>query len=140
MERAGVRLRTDAHNMVFENQSFDEIERLVKQNFEVVKDYYAARTEALVDIKDVYELSLRVVLHYLFTCNRWRTLYKLQQNYDLSFKETDFEEPATHDIVIAYFKRKYAVLDHIERARRLLGLTVQEFKAYEKRREYETED
>lgn len=137
IEGNNIRVRSDKENILLANQNIDNIVNLINHNFILVKNHYlcfARNTKDLFDLKDICQLSLSIVLHFLYLYNSWREMYKKQEYKDLKFDEKDFENSTTHDIIIHYFKCKFPEDWEIKSAV-LLNVGLEELKAYYKDRE-----
>lgn len=136
-ENKGVRLTTyNDDNVILQNQTMTSVENIVRENFQVVKAHYQAKAGVSVSI-DEYDLSiisLKIVLHYLYMYNMWRKMYKEHIDRDLRFLAEDFESPSTGDMLIWYFRNKYPET-YSAKCELMLGMSADEFKGYEKRRQ-----
>ena len=136
-ENKGVRLMTpNDDNVIFPNQTMASIESIVKENFQIVKSHYQAKSGVLdaIDIQDLSIVSLKIVLHYLYMYNMWRKTYIEHRNHDLKFLTKDFDNPSTHDMIIQYFKKKYPER-YPSRCELMFGMSADEFNRYEKSRQ-----
>jgi hypothetical protein len=133
-ENRDVRLTAKDNIVLLPNQTIDSTKSIVIDNFHIVKSYYESQAGNAVDKDDLSIISLKIVLYYLSMYNLWRRMYKDQRNRDLKFLSKDFENSSTHDEIIWYFKNKYPD-NYSDKCRRLLGMSMEEFKKYEKRRQ-----
>lgn len=136
-EEAGVRIKSDVGNILLVNQDIDNVVELIRSNFKIVEKHYEQlvnRTDEIINMLDIYYVSLSIVLHYLYLYNFWRTNYKKQENRNLKFKEEDFNHPSTHDIIFHYFRLKYPTSWKVQSAV-LLGIGLDEVERYYKERE-----
>ncbi|HEX8576641.1 MAG TPA: hypothetical protein VF677_10155 [Flavobacterium sp.] len=136
-EGGNVRVKSDNENVILSNQNINTISELIKYNFKVVNNHYKLmvdKAKEKFDFKDISWVSVAIVLYYLYMYNSWRSMYKKQDNRDLRFIEKDFSHPSTHDIIFNYFKTKYPG-DWEEKCSILLGMSVEQFRAYYKTRE-----
>jgi len=136
-EKKGVRLTTqNDDNVILPNQTMASVENIVKENFQIVKSYYQAKSGVsdTVDKHDVSVISLKIVLHYLYMYNMWRKMYKDHSDRDLKFLAEDFEHPSTSDQIIWYFKKKYPK-SYSAKCELMLSMSTDEFKRYEKKRQ-----
>jgi hypothetical protein len=134
-ENGAIRLTADTNNnVILSNQSMAFVENIVKENFQVVKSHYQKKSGDSVDNRDLNNISLKIVLQYLYMYNMWRRLYEKEKDRDLKFVSDDFEHPATHDMIIGYFKNKYPGNYSVQCAV-LLGMSTDRFKKYEEERE-----
>lgn len=136
-EGDNVRVKSDRENNILSNQSVDNVFELIKHNFDVVSSHYKSminETKDKFDFEDLNQISIAIVLYYLYMYNSWRFMYKKQENRDLRFNEKDFLHPSTHDIVFNYFKSMHQN-DWEAKCAVLLGMELTELKAYYKTRE-----
>ena len=137
VEGEDVRVISSAEDVILKNQSPDYVSEIILNNFNAVSDFYKSRVNincGLNDLNDVYFISFKIVMHYLYIYNSWRYLYKGQENKDLRFDSKDFNMPATFDIIFHYFKTKYPY-DWELRCSLLTGLEFSELKAYYQNRQ-----
>ncbi|MEZ4921389.1 MAG: hypothetical protein R2792_20005 [Saprospiraceae bacterium] len=109
-EGGNVRVKSEKENMILSNQDISTVSDLIKNNFNVVEDHYRSiinKSEEKFDLDDVNQVSLTIMLYYLYMYNSWRSMYKKQENRSLAFNKKDFNHPSTHDIVFSYFRTKY---------------------------------
>ena len=136
-EDQGIRLTTQNNdNVILKNQTMISVEMIVKENIEMVKAYYQAQPGVVnfIDERDLSSISLKIVLHYLYMYNSWRTVYWEHEDRDLSFLAKDFESPSTGDLIISYFKNKYPD-NYSAKCKLMLAMSADEFEVYEKDRE-----
>ena len=132
-----VRVKSDKQNIILSNQSIGIVSELIKHNFDVVYSYYKlmiSETKEKFDYEDINQVSIAIVLYYLYMYNSWRSMYKKQENKDLRFNEKDFSHPSTHDIIFNYFKTKYPN-DWEEKCAVLLRMELRKLEVYYKTRE-----
>lgn len=137
VETGNVRVKSIRENVILSNQKVDTVSEIIKHNFEVVSSHYKlmiSETKDNFEFEDVSQVSIAVVMYYLYMYNSWRSIYKKQENKDLRFNEKDFDNPSTHDIVFNYFKTKYPC-DWKEKCAVLLGMKEAELSAYYATRE-----
>ena len=136
-ENNGVRLTTDNDDrVILPNQTIAFVKNIVKENFQIVKTYYNAEpgVSVSIDKRDLSIVSLKIVLDYLYMYNMWRNIYDHHKGRNLKFLIEDFEMPTTKDKIIWYFKNKYPD-DYPAKCELMLGMSADEFKKYEKRRQ-----
>ncbi len=136
-ENKGIRLTThNDDNIILPNQTMDSVENIVKENFQIVKSYYQAKSgvSVSVDKHDISVVSLKIVLYYLYMYNMWRRIYEHHKDRDLEFLAEDFENPSTRDTIIWYFKKKYPE-NYSTKCELMLSMSADEFKSYEKKRQ-----
>ncbi len=134
-ENTGLRLKTQEENMFLPGQTFAETEKVVTQNFNVVKDWYKPRYPEGFSEDDLNTVCLKVVLHYFYQYTTWRSFYEEYKDCDLSFQQDDFEHPFTYDKLRYFFRLKYPN-DYIRICASLTGKTSDEFRRYEADREF----
>ena len=136
-ENQGIRLTSQNNdNVILQNQTMPSVEKIVKENFEIVKTYYQARPGVVtfIDERDLSSISLKIVLRYLYMYNMWRTMYWEHENRDLMFLAEDFENPNTGDLIILYFRNAYPD-NYSAKCECMLAMSADEFEAYEKMRQ-----
>jgi len=119
------------------NQSIDNVSKLIDNNLKIVSGHYklmVSNVRQEFEISDIFRLSFSIVIHYLYMYNLWRNTYKKQENKDLTFDVKDFDNPSTHDIIFNYYKSKYPT-DWETKSAALIGITIDELKAYYKNRQ-----
>ena len=80
------------------------VESVVKENSQIVKSYYQAKSGVSIERSDLSIIILKIVLQYLYMYNMWRKMYEKEKARDLRFITDDFEHPSTHDMVISYLE------------------------------------
>jgi len=136
-EDQGIRLTTQNNdNVILLNQTVTSVEKIVKENFEIVKAYYQAQPGVVtfIDERDLSSISLKIVLNYLYMYNAWRTMYKEHENRDLMFLAEDFEKPSTNDLIISYFRNEYPD-NYSAKCELMLVMSADKFETYEKMRQ-----
>ena len=133
-ENGNVMLYWGDRKLFFGKQDEATVQSLLLGNFKLVRTYYEQKAKDKLTGEELDELSLTIVLHYLYMYNMWRGFYKGQENKQLEFDEEDFHHPQTHDEIIWFLKRKYPG-DHIHRCSALMEMSESEFRDYEKRRQ-----
>ena len=136
-ENKGIRLTTqNDDNVILPNQTMTSVENIVRENFQIVKSHYQAKAGVPISIDehDLSSISLKIVLHYLYMYNMWRTTYPQHRNQELRFLPKDFEHPNTGDIIIWYFKNKYPET-YAAKCQLMLGMSTVEFADFEKGRQ-----
>ena len=118
-----VRITYDFQNVVLPNQEINNVAKIIEKNFLFVYDFYSSNIDN--NIKEistsfVEEISIKIVLNYLYMYNMWRISYKNQSNLILDFDEKDFHNPDTADIIFDYSKKKYPN-DWLEKSAAILG-------------------
>ncbi|HWZ04672.1 MAG TPA: hypothetical protein VNX40_13740 [Mucilaginibacter sp.] len=137
-ESGGVRVKSNTDNVILINQSVDNIANIIKLNFNVVNGFYNSRIAnkpiETVELADINQISITIVLRYLYMYNSWRTIYKNKANQDLRFDTEDFGNPSTSDIIFSFYRKKYP--NNWETPSSiLLGITREELKKYYNERE-----
>lgn len=127
-----VLVKMNEHVIILVNQNIDAVSDLLIKNFYSVKEHYKLivdSAEEHINYKDIDNISIEIVLYYLYMYNSWRIIYKKHEDRDLRFIVKDFDNPSTHDIIINFFKSKYQVNWEIKCAI-LLGIDINEFHKY----------
>ena len=133
-ESSGVRVSSDIENVILINQDINTVLNLVTANFEFVYSHYKSTAAEKSDLKDINNVSISIVLHYLYMYNTWRNTYKNKANLNLQFNEQDFSNPATFDMIISYYRKLYAK-DWVEKSNIRLGMTIEDLRKYYSERE-----
>jgi hypothetical protein len=136
-EGDNIRVKSDKNDVLFLNQDIDTLYNLIKHNFNIVNSHYKLMIDAttvLFHAEDINEVSISIVLYYLYMYNSWRSMYKKQENKDLRFYEKDFTHPSTHDIIFTYLKSKYPK-NWEEKSSVLIGVGLDDLRIYYKRRQ-----
>lgn len=136
-ESGNIRVLSKYNNVILNNQSIENVSELIKYNFDIVNEHYKFMIRDVsikFNITDVNALSLKIVLHYLYMYNSWKTMYKKQGNRDLKFDNKDLNNTSTHDLIFEYYKNSYPE-DWEEKCSILLGIGLEELKAYYKNRQ-----
>jgi hypothetical protein len=134
-EKSGWRLTSSAgDHLLLAHVTMEETKELVTRNYQLVKQHYQEMGAHKVAAEDLATLSLKIVLHYFYMYQLWRSLYKKEKNRDLGFLTSDLQHPQTWDMVIAYFKTR-SPKNYSEPCKTLLGLDTEKFIAYEKGRQ-----
>lgn len=136
-EGDNIRVKSDKNNVLFFNQEIDTLYNLIEHNFNIVNSHYKLMidaTKVMFHPEDINEISISIVLYYLYMYNSWRSMYKKQENKDLRFYEKDFTNPSTHDIIFNYLKSKYPK-NWEEKSALLIGVELNDLRIYYKRRQ-----
>ncbi len=123
--------------MILPNQEIDNVAQIIEKNFRFVYNFFASRVDnnsSTIDALDVEEISIKVVLTYLYIYNMWRNTYKNKENLSLDFNKKDLSDPETADIIFFYFKTKYPN-NWLEKSAILLGMSESEVSKYYQKRE-----
>jgi hypothetical protein len=119
----GLRLTTNSGIvLLLANVSEEETQETVTKNYAIVKDFFQERTETKIEHSDIEKIALKIVLHYFYMYQLWRTLYEKEKDRDLTFIGTDFDHPQTSDMIISYFK-KSDPKDYIDKCLIMLGMS-----------------
>jgi hypothetical protein len=136
-ESDGIRVKSKNESVILQNQSVDAVKYLIITNFGVVRNFYKIKAKDTGEDHlwdDINEVSISIVLHYLYMYNSWRIIYKKQENKELRFHTKDFENPSTHDIIFSYFKSRRPD-NWMEISATLLGMGLEKLKEYYANRE-----
>lgn len=129
-----VRIKSGKDNIVLNNQNIESVATLVRNNFDIVYNYYKSKSTNNTDLIDINKVSVSIVLHYLYIYNTWKNTYKNKTDLDLRFNKQDLNNPTTLDIIMSFYRKKYAI-NWIEKCNLLLGMTVEELQNYYEERE-----
>jgi len=106
-----VRVTTEGHSVILEDQTIENVSRILIRNFDVVKSFYDSRLRSnltiTVDNVDLSTISISIVLRHLHTYNMWRRMYRTFKNHDLHFLEEHFDAWEAKDTILYYFRSKY---------------------------------
>ena len=100
----------DGKGVLFMNQSIPILSEVLLQNFNSVNSYFKVNAEKYdgnFDLDDIEKISIEIVLDYLYIYNIWKNKYTRPKYQDLSFKDEDFTDSRTFDIVTSYYKEKF---------------------------------
>jgi hypothetical protein len=111
-------------------QSIGETKDTITKNFGIVKGKYLQLASDTISPEELNEISLKVVIHYFYLYNSWKSQYEKEKNRDLTFLDKDFDHPNTYDKVIQFFKNKYP-REYAAKCAILLGKTADELLKYE---------
>ena len=132
-ENGNVRAKSTNDNVILINQSVDNIADIIKLNFDIVNGFYKSRiankTAEGFELSDINQVSITIVLHYLYMYNSWKNTYENKANQDLRFNEKDFSNPSTSDIIMSFYRKKYPN-DWETKSSILLGITTEELQRY----------
>ena len=118
---------------IIRNQTIEEASDIVERNYKIVKNYYIKRTATKIDAHDLTCVCLQIVFKYFIMYNNWRTMYKKEQNRDLTFLIKDFDNPDTKRCIINYFEMKYPK-DYPVKCKIMLALSNKEFEELDSHR------
>ena len=136
-EGDNIRVKLDKNDMIFFNQEIDALCNLIRHNFNIVNNHFKLMIDATKVVfypEDISEISIAIVLYYLYMYNSWRRMYKKQEDKDLRFYEKDFTNPSTHDIIFSYLKSKHPK-DWEEKSALLIGVELDDLRTYYKGRQ-----
>ena len=136
-EDLNVRVKSPGQNVLLASQNVENVILIIEENFKIVDSFYLKRIEdnlkTTFDLDEVHNLSVSIVLYYLRMYNLWRLQYKAKKYQDLGFKEDDFNNPSTQDIIFSYYKAKYPD-DWEIKCSVLMALELDDLKKYYERR------
>jgi hypothetical protein len=132
-EGQAVRLKTSTDNLLLATQTFEETEKVVRQNFITVKNFYQKRAHGPIEVEDLNRVCLKIVFRFFYMHNLWRSQGKSLKNQNLEFLAEDLEHPCSCDDIIAVLKAKYPK-NYSDKCEVLLNMNADEFKMYEKHR------
>jgi hypothetical protein len=134
-EANGLRLTTQTgQSLLLANVTFKEAHSVITHNYQIVKAHFEPNLHGIISTTHHEAVSLKIVLHYFYLYQMWRSLYEEEKNNDLSFREKDFDHPGTIDTVIAHFKWAYPK-QYAPYCQTYLGMTNHQFHEYEKSRQ-----
>ena len=134
-EDKGLRLTANSgDNQLLANVTIYETKEIVTKNYNIVKVHYQQKTGDKILQTDLEKISLKIVLHYFYMYQLWRTMYQREKNRDLTFLQKDFEHPCTADKIISYFKTTYPD-NYVDKCEIMLDMSLDKFKEYEKNRQ-----
>jgi len=125
----GIRLTTENENLLLQNQTFVETKSVVEKNYKIVKEYFRDKMSAPITETNLENFILKIILHFFYMYNLWRTMYKKKKNRDLAFLVKDFKHPSTSYHIIDYFKNKYPA-NYADKCEIILEMTSEQFKKY----------
>lgn len=134
MESNGLRLTTEDKNWLVPNQTLEETQSILEENYKIIKDHFQRRTGTLIRNDDLENVCLNIALHYFQMYNQWRTLYEREAKRDLTFIQEDFDHPGTSSCIVDYFKKTYPD-NYADKCEIMLGMTQEQFKDYVFRKE-----
>ncbi len=103
----GIRVNDGCRSILLPKMSMDEAAGLIQENYSVVYAYYIRFVTDDKGRAELQQISLNIVLHYLYMYNNWRANTAQMSNLDLHFKNEDFNSPGTFDIITWYYKEKH---------------------------------
>lgn len=103
----GLRLKTTDADLPLPGQTIAETTETIEKNFKIVQEKYKTSASGKIDTDELNEVSLKIVLHYFYLYNTWKSIYEKEKDRNLTFLSKDFDHPFTYDIIIQYFKNKY---------------------------------
>jgi hypothetical protein len=125
----GIRLTTETENLLLQNQTLIETKSVIEKNYKIVKEYFQDKMSDTITETDLENFSLKIVLHFFYMYNLWRTMYQREKNRDLTFLDKDFKHPYTSYHIIDYFKNKYPD-NYADKCETILEMTSEQFKEY----------
>jgi hypothetical protein len=137
-EGSDVRIVSESGKLVLSEQTIEAVSSILEEIFVTVKMYYDSRSTSNPAVefqsRDIEQVSLSIVLEYLYMYNSWRRMYKKQENISLRFRQEDFNKPSTHDVLFSYYREKYPKTWE-EKCAVLLAMNIEELCSYYKSRE-----
>ena len=110
-EGDAIRVTSPDRNILLASQNIENVIQIIEVNFRIVDSFYLKRIEdnrkTTFVPDDIHSFSISIVLYYLYMYNMWRLEHKSKKYQYLSFKQADFENPSTSDIIFSYYKYKY---------------------------------
>jgi len=136
-ESANVRVKAAGREVILFNQQIDAVAGLIRSNFEMVVGHYRKMIEGAANKfadKDIHQISLIIVMNYLYMYCMWRVQYKQHRDKDLCFDTADLDYPSTHDAIFFYLKSMHPKTWR-EKSAILLGIDKDGFEKYYRSRE-----
>jgi hypothetical protein len=111
-ENSNVEVKTSDGDALLLNQTEEQVSSILEHNYSLVYNFYKLKCTNYKfdkeDSDDISHISLRIVLFYLYMYNSWRLSYKKGGKYEnLEFKNKDFSNPSTIDIIIRFYKTRF---------------------------------
>lgn len=131
----GLRLEAFGDVLPLPGQTIIQTKKIITENFHVVKTKYEKNVFDKIPAGDLNEVSLKIVLHYFYLYNSWKSLCEKECERSLAFLNKDFTHPYTYDKIIQHFKNKNAK-DYAGQCSAMIGITKDELSKYEADREY----
>ncbi len=132
-DQYGLRLSALNNGWPLPGQTLEETKEVITKNFELVKEKYADVSSNSIYPEDLLEVCLRIVIHYFYLYNLWRSIYPQEKNRNLTFLSKDYDHPYTYDMIIQFFKNKYPGA-YASKSATMLNLTTEEVLRYEEER------
>ena len=126
-ENNGIRLTTKDENWFIPRQTLNETKTIIDKNFKIITEHYLDKAGTVITQTDLNKVCLKIVLSYFQMYNHWRTMYKREENRDLTFLNNDFNGTNTIHIVIGYFQNMYPD-NYEDKCEVMLGMTNAELK------------
>lgn len=111
-------------------QTLEETKSVITNNFKIVKEKYIKAASNGVSLDDINEVSLKIVIHYFYLYNTWKSLYEKEKDRDLTFRQEDYTHPNTYDKIIQFFRNKYPK-DYVEKCAIILEIPPEILSKYE---------
>ena len=110
-EGDAIRVIAPKQNVILASQNIENVIQIIEENFSIVDSFYLKRIEdnpqTTFVLDDIHRLSVSIVLNYLYMYNMWRVQYRRKKYQDLRFKQDDFKNPSTNDIIFHFYKYNY---------------------------------
>jgi hypothetical protein len=136
-ENNDVRVCLPTRSAILSEQNIETVSRIIQHNFEIVDAHYrsmiAGHADISFDLNDIHTLSLKIVVYYLYMYNSWRVQYRRPKYDNLDFKEEDFNNPSTNDLIFDFYRSNYPA-DWEEKCAVLMGKDLESLKIYYQRR------
>lgn len=129
-DQYGLKMTAFENKYPLPGQTLEETQAVLTKNFDIVKEKYLQASLDIIDTDDLHEVCMKIVLHYFYLYNTWKSMYEKDKNRDLTFLDKDFNHPNTYDKIIHHFKYKYPN-DYAEKCAVLMGKSKEEVLQYE---------
>lgn len=130
----GIRLKIWDDEWLLPGQSIAETKDTIIKNIDIVSTKYIKKATGLIPAAELNEVCLKIVVHYFYLYNLWRSIYEKEKERNLVFQHEDFTHPNTYDTIIRYFKIKYPN-NYPDKCTAMLGIKKDAFLKYEAERE-----
>ncbi|MBK7233699.1 MAG: hypothetical protein IPH93_15930 [Saprospiraceae bacterium] len=107
---------------------------IILHNFNFVKTHFLKFFNSEIEIEEFHDVCLKIVIHYFYIYNLWRSYNEKEKDRDLKFLKKDLNHPNTYDMVMQYFKNKYPT-EYLNKSSHFLNHPLDKLKKYEYNRD-----
>lgn len=135
-DAGNIRVLAGGRQVFFRQQTADVLRGIINNAMAVATSFYQDRVaNSKIDIpeRDLWEVSLRVVLSNLYVYNSWKNSYPKYQDLELKITIEDLKHVGSEDDCYFYCKEKYGT-DYALYAAGLNGQTREQFERWEQGR------